>query len=385
MFPEQFQYQNYTIEVHDSLLSESLRNEWDFFTGERSNLHSRWLQIIENATPQDLKFRYFLIRTDSEKGAVAGVIYFQLLSFSQRNFKFKKFNPFYSAISLLLKLRNFKVLLAGNLFSVDFSPLKYDSQKLSQHELLNIVDSWVIKQKHDIFVMKDLNNEFTPALMIQREFDFFDSDLTMQMDILPIWKEFRDYEKSLKHKYSQRARKIRRAGEVLARKKISPEDFKANSEEFIRLFMNVAEHQVVRMGIVGKEYYHEIFDKLGDAFEMIAYYYQNKLIAFASYITYEKKLEVHYIGMDYQFNKEYYLYFNILFDSIEKAISAGKKHLELGRTAREAKAVIGCKAIYFNDYIRVNNKLSKFILKLLKKYFNKDAGSDWRNRHPYKS
>ena len=117
---------------------------------------------------------------------------------------------------------------------------------------------------------------------------------------------------------------------------------------------------------------------------MIGYFIGEKLIAFSSTLEHQEKLEVHYIGLDYTYNKSHALYFNILFDGIEQAILSEKKILELGRTAREAKAVVGCNPVYFNDYLRIRNKFTRRIVSIFQDYFQSEMGDTWKNRHPFK-
>ena len=77
------------------------------------------------------------------------------------------------------------------------------------------------------------------------------------------------------------------------------------------------------------------------------------------------------------------IYFNILLDGVERAIDRKKNQVELGRTAREAKANIGGKPVYFNDFIRIKGFLSKLLSKRLTKYFQSEIGEQWVERHPF--
>jgi hypothetical protein len=108
------------------------------------------------------------------------------------------------------------------------------------------------------------------------------------------------------------------------------------------------------------------------------------LIGFTSFIERGDQLEFHYIGIDYDYNHTHSLYFNMLFDGVEKAIMAGKKELELGRTAREAKANLGCRPVYFNDFIRIKSKTARLLADWIGGRFQTAMGEEWKNRHPFK-
>ncbi|MBK6445652.1 MAG: hypothetical protein IPF81_10230 [Bacteroidetes bacterium] len=79
------------------------------------------------------------------------------------------------------------------------------------------------------------------------------------------------------------------------------------------------------MGIVDEKYFIALRNACKDRFRMIGYFIGEKLIAFSSTLEHQEKLEVHYIGLDYTYNKSHALYFNILFDGIEQAILSEKK------------------------------------------------------------
>ena len=89
----------------------------------------------------------------------------------------------------------------------------------------------------------------------------------------------------------------------------------------------------------------------GANFKVAGYFLDEKMVAFSSYIYYKTQMEVHFIGIDYQYNDEYKLYFNILFDGIKEAIAGGYSKIELGRTAREAKASAGAVPVEIYNYI----------------------------------
>ena len=65
---------------------------------------------------------------------------------------------------------------------------------------------------------------------------------------------------------------------------------------------------------------------------------ENKLVGFDSgYNLSEDTLEAHYIGVDYEVNKEYEIYQNILYHFIELAITHKKKHLNLAVVLTDKK------------------------------------------------
>ena len=381
----EFYVQGYKIEVWDTLVENNLVSQWGEVTNGTHHLRPEMLVLLETAKPQDLRFRYLFIYESEESKQACGIIYLQQLNFNHRNFNFEKKGILHYLALFILKFTSFRVLLAGSLFAVDFSPISVKGNKPNRQTLLSILEGYSKLEKHDIFVLKDLPLEFDKTLLSNFGYNSFETDLTMQLEINPSWKTFDDYEKALTHKYAQRVKKVRRQGSKLVRKQMNREDFLHHKVRLMDLFEQVARKQTIRMGIIDHVYFEEIFETLGKDFIFIGYFQDEELIAFSSHICYAEKLEVHYIGIDYTKNKQFSLYFNILYDGIILSMKHSKKSLELGRTAREAKAVVGCHPIYFNDYLKIRNKLTSWLLELLSKYFNKGLGEGWKKRHPFKT
>ena len=67
------------------------------------------------------------------------------------------------------------------------------------------------------------------------------------------------------------------------------------------------------------------------------------------------------------------------------AIESGKKGVELGRTAREAKAMLGGKPIYFASFFRLRGWLVNKLVSRFTNAFNNKTGENWQLRHPWKS
>lgn len=384
MLLRKFTFGPFSISVHDSLAEPEVRERWDQRTGPDHHLLSSLLIGLEQARPLDLSFRYLLISKEGNENDICGIVYFQALKFNYRNFSVQGFAPLQRVVSLFLRFFSFRILIGGNIFAVDFSPFSYSDKKISSRELVQLLELYQSFEKCDALVLKDLPSEFTPELMTPLGFDSFDADLTMQLELRPEWKRFLDYEKALTHKYSQRARKVRKAGALLIRRDLDEASCIDYHDRIEELFRQVTRKQTIRMGLVDVHYFVAIRHSFGVRFRMRGYFLGDKMVAFSSTILHGEKLEVHYIGIDYAYNRSHSLYFNILFDGVEDAILQGKRFLELGRTAREAKAVLGCTPLYFNDFVKLKHRSTRRIKDLVERYFLEKVGESWKTRNPFK-
>lgn len=377
-----FQSENFEISIYNSL-EKNISGRWDEMKSK--SLHSDYLQFIEESKPGDLSFRYVFIEeiTDAKK-EICGILYFQLLKFSKKNIHFNK-SFFLSLLAgIVLKFRPFNFLICGNLFAVNFPAICFKEEKINRNQLLDILTEIQKREKSDLFILKDMDDNFSPSLMEEFNLMPYKSDVTMSLNIDPAWNDIDDYLKCLTKKYKKRTEKIIEAGKKMILKEMNTEEISRESKLIRNLFNQVVTKQTVRMGLIGENYFYEYKKRFPEEFTFIGYYLNSDLVAFTTYIDHGKILEIHYIGINYNFNKEYMIYFNILLKGLERAIQFQKEQLELGRTAREAKANIGGKAVYFNDYININGKLANFLSEKFTAYFQTEMGEEWAEKHPFR-
>jgi len=375
-----FKYSDYSIDIFTSINEADSDNKWsafktDFLTGS-------YLKVLEQSNPSDLQFRYLMI--SNSHGETCGIIYFQLLKFSGKNIHLKK-SPFLSIlVNLALGICPFKLLICGNVFAVNFKPYCFHEEKISETDITKIVEEYTKLEKSDAILLKDFGVNFSNNLLYSMGYQNYTADLTMCMDVKHEWNSIDDYKHALTKKYRRRFEKITASASTLKREELTISTIVKYKETLFKLFKHVSAKQTMSMGLINKNYFEEFKAAFPERFKVVGYFEGEELIAFCTYIDRNDLLEVHYIGMDYSMNEKYNLYFNILFDSLKLAISERKSQLELGRTAREAKANLGSKAVYFNDYMKLNSSLAIKAADWLSQNFQKSMGEEWQKRNPFR-
>jgi hypothetical protein len=139
---------------------------------------------------------------------------------------------------------------------------------------------------------------------------------------------------------------------------------------------------MITIGTLNSSYFVNMKKVLNERFECFGFFKDDELIAFSSHIYYPSKneMEIHYIGINGQLNNQYQLYFNILCHGVETAINQQYKTLELGRTAKEAKANMGAVAQVNQSYVWLSNR----ILRSIFKYMSSSSDNSSINRQPFK-
>jgi hypothetical protein len=101
----------------------------------------------------------------------------------------------------------------------------------------------------------------------------------------------------------------------------------------------------------------------GDKCIILGYYLNDELVSFVCLFNVDISiLHVHYIGLNYDINKEYKLYNRMLLDFVNLAIKHNKKHIHFGRTATEIKTTIGAVPTSLQAYLKMNNNVVNLTL-----------------------
>lgn len=367
------------VEVYAAITP--VKSEWDEFHVNESWLKSEQLAALETANPSDMEFRYALIKRE---GKLVACAYLQLVNFSRKNFSEHGPPLVLPALKLFFSLKKVRLLFCGNIFRVDFPCLHIREDFIRFDEAVHIIQVIGEKERSMLLMMKEMNLPREEIIVLEKNgFRKYEEDMTMALELDRKWNSFQDYYHSLTKKYRKRLRIIRNAKTELVQKKLSRDEIRKLVPEIGKLFNQTASKQFLKMGIIDERYFTAMSDAFGENFFINGYFLDDRLVAFASHLIHEQMLEVHYIGIDYTLNEKYSLYFNILYDGVELAIAMKKKILELGRTAREAKASVGCKPVPSYDYLFVRNRFINFLVSVFENIFLDKMGDEWKNRNPF--
>jgi hypothetical protein len=344
------------------------------------------IDVDEKSNLSDLKHLYVVVF--SEEMPVF-ITYYQLLSVKPHHFNISHRKIQQKALSLALKLVKPKLLVAGNLFRHDmvfYFFVKADLSIKEQQDIYFATNEYLIQYTNcsGIF-LKDVSLDMAIKIADDDSFMQMPEDVSMEISLPPSWKSFDDYEKELKHKYLQRCKKVRKSFVEIEKKEFSLLLIEQYAIDMETLYAQVTQKQLVSMGKINHAYFVEMKKSLQEKYKVFGFFKDEKLIAFSSAIIHNDDYDMNYIGFDYAFNQSHSLYFNILFHCLDSAIEVGSKKLILGRTALEAKAILGCEPDYRNSYYKLRNVIVNWFYKLVASYFREAQGEKWKDRHPFKS
>ena len=362
---------------------EAYRGLWDKFLPQKHHLQLRHLQAFENAQLPDIENHYLQIFLKDE---LVGLAYLQSFKFSHTHLNFSSPKSFQSKLIKLFLPKALNLLVCGNLFRINFQGFYFKKQEHNVY-IFDAIELFLNQHKNlksAGIIIKDCEKIFTEDKYTAARYRFFNADVTMEITRKQHWQTFEDYLNDLTKKYLKRAKKIMQAFNGVVTKELNAAEILENSTEIERLYWNVINKQKVRLGIINAAYLYELKQDLNERFELHAIYVNNTMIGFYTYIFYNNDMETHYIGLDYVYNDTHKTYFNILFLSVQKMIDGKYEKLELGRTAKEAKANLGAFPKQIFNYVKVKNPFAKVALGYFLKRFNQSENQKPLKRSPLK-
>ena len=105
-------------------------------------------------------------------------------------------------------------------------------------------------------------------------------------------------------------------------------------------------------------YFKEINHQLKDESFIILIRYKKNIVAFVLCFSSQDELSALHLGIDYSYNSQYDLYFNINLLCVKQAIELGKLFIDFGITSYNYKLMIGCELYplaYFIKHMKDDN------------------------------
>jgi uncharacterized protein YjgD (DUF1641 family) len=370
---------NISYKIIDSV--HKLTNDWDALLPHQHHLAKKYLAIVEDAKLENIFYQYVYVY---DKEILIGVAYFQIFNFNYTHINFKKENCVRSKLVKWFLPKHLPLLICGNLFRINQQGFYFVTEEDN-----NLIFEVIKKIKNNLpkkpcgILLKDNSSPINESLIQKHQFNFFSSDVTMELKNND-WQSFDDYQKALSKKYRKRAAKILEHFNPIVIKELNAAEIIANKQIIEQLYWNVVNKQTIKLGTINVKYFYNLKNTLQDKFEFHGLYLDDKMVGFYTYIFYEKEMETHYIGLDYDVNHTHNTYFALLFLGAKKMIEKCCSSLELGRTAKEAKANLGAVPRQIYNYIYIKNKIANLSLLLILKRFNKEENNKQLNRNPFK-
>jgi len=354
---------------------------------------SNYLEALEKYNSH-LSFYYIVLKNKNEKAiALANVqiINFQLEGIEKDTSSiFKKITSIGRRLTIIPKEKPLKIINCGNTFVSGEHGIfikKGENKRLILRKIskgiLHHTENSNQKNPIDIFMMKDFRTESLPITkeLISMGYYAFNIEPNLILKINPKWRNFEDYLNALKTKFRVKAKKAMKLSNDLVTKEISVLNFDEHLLKMTELYKKVVTKAAFNLGEFNLQTYKSLKAKLGHSYILKSYWIDDKMVGFMSGMINKNHLDAHFVGIDYELNKQYAIYQRMLYDYIKTAIDHKIEVLNFGRTASEIKSSVGAEPQDLTVYIRHKKSIRNKFLKL---FLLKIQPSEFNQKFPFK-
>ena len=363
----------------------SIEKELGQINSSTIELSYDYLLAMEQSLP-GIDFRYVVFHKNKAPILFA---YFQLFTTTSKNFNLKNNRTFIKGIiRFFLDLKKVKALISGNALRNETPCYSYDKSVINDTEAAELIAAAAEKIASDervtALVLKDIPLSAHGAKWLAGMGYYAPiTDSAMNLTINPEWGSLTGYTAALSRKYKTRANKILALRDKLTVQELGSKDIAASQRQMNTLYKNVVERQSFALTQLGEEHFTKLKTLYNDSFEVFGFYHNKKLVAFYTAFVTPDAYEIYYVGLDYEVNDEYQLYFNILFSGLERTMLLNKSELKLGRTSFDSKASLGAKPVEINYFFKAMN-VPAAVVNWFANYFTAMEDGKWKLRNPLK-
>lgn len=368
----------------------NLPESWDKIAASNVFLQSRYLSVLTTAAPSNMKCFFVVLYVNNELAGVGLLQYIDLSAIqSVGNGKAKIQNKFRDFV---MKVMASKVLFVGNnMLSGQNAFVLSDSLSLEKAMVLlqKASNEWVSKQqklgnKTHLISFKDF--ESSEKMYLQKHVSdacfCFEIQPNMVFNVKKEWQSFDDYVASLTKKYRDQFKRARKKSLPLQKRKLSIEDLHILQDRMYELYQFVAKQASFNTFYLPLNHWVVFKENLQDDFLVYGYFKDDLLIGFNTLVRNGNNMETYFLGYDMQYQKEYMLYLNMLYDMIAFSVNQGFSSINFGRTALEIKSSVGATAVPLHGFILHQNKLINPYLKYFFKWLEPKV--HWEVRNPFR-
>ncbi|MCO4820470.1 MAG: hypothetical protein KC469_00280 [Flavobacteriaceae bacterium] len=356
--------------------------EWESLNCQDSFYFSpEFLGAFEVSNP-NIEFKYILIYQDDRAVGLANIQIIELgIDAIIKNIKLTGFLK--RSIHFLMCRSGLKILFCGNVFLSGEYGI-YLNQYVNKEEAFLSISKAIRSiskntKMHAIFV-KDFyhaSRKITDHLL-NFGYSLTPVEPNMILKIDQNWKSYDDYKAALKSKYRVKVKKADKTSAVLESILFNEDDFVKHKKDLQRLYENTIANANFNAQVLNLNTYIKLRKVYHENFVVKAYFFEGKLVGFLSALVNNHHLDAHFIGLNYELNKECAIYPRILNDYVRLGIRLGASQINFGRTASEIKSTIGaipedlvCYTRHKRDFINTIFKplLSQIHIKEFKQHF----------------
>ncbi len=358
----------YSIHVFDRI-EEVDAAVWDSIIGpdDLQATHS-FIRTCQSAAVEQASYRHLMIYEGDRLVSVASLslmpVSLDLLSSGIPR----------KIIRLLRRLRpdflRIQLLLCGLPVSFGNSCIRFragaDTRRIL--EMINgAMESVAQELNVSVLCFKEFTNDEAAALDDLTRFDYFRAESLPGCSMKIVWPTFDDYLTSMRAGYRrQLTTSLRRRQEAGLKVRVL-DGFGAECESIHRLYEAVMERAEFQLERLNLSFFEKLNADFGAQSRAILLERNGELLAAAIMLVTNRVATFLLAGIDYEQNRLYHSYFNLVIEVVRQAINTGAETLVLGQTSYDLKTRLGGITDARCLYLKHRNKRLNSILRAASK------------------
>jgi predicted N-acyltransferase len=169
------------------------------------------------------------------------------------------------------------------------------------------------------------------------------------MHLLPSsFANFAEYCAALRSSYrkeiNRSTRKLKNAGIEAKVLNDADEILRLYTPDVHAMYCEMVAKSEVKLEVFPIEYYQQMTTQLAGQLELIVLVKDSRIIAFGWCLYDKSTYHMMYAGLDYSLNREFDLYFNLIYAAFDRALHKCVERIHAGQTATVFKARMGCES-----------------------------------------
>lgn len=278
-----------------------------------------------------------------------------------------------------------RILICGNIFlsgSYGLIVKKGIEERSIYATLSRKLKTLPTKKSARILLFKDYNEvQQTRASVIEKEgYQSFAVEPNMKIEMK--WKNFEIYKAHLKSKYRIKINRADKVSKGLQVQRLTAKEIGSVDRELTILYKNVTKRSSFNAAYLSIKTYQMLKEYFPKNVYVTSYRKDDKIVGFSTAFHVENKLDTHFIGLDYQYNKTYAIYPRILNDHLRLGFELSVSEVNLGRTASEIKSTLGATPEHLHCYIKHKRTIANLFFKPLIRHIKLTA---YKQHQPFKT
>lgn len=357
----------YGITVHRSIV-EIPANEWDAILSPDSLIRThRFFKAIEESALEEFTLFYIVARRDGAIVAHCCAYHFeQDLALFQKGFTRKLVETVQKVYPSFLKVPLMECgipVALGTSFSVREGVDRSEAIKLLVSKLEDISRQFRVR----VFNIREFSPDDVGGVSCLEDLRYFRTRNLPDTFLVHDFNSVKDYFAAMRSKYRNKIKAIERKAAPLSVE--VREKFEEIAGELLALYLQVYDRaKEMKRERLTEEFFRSMSRNLGGKARVILLREGERAVGFSFVLVDDDTLRNEYIGMDYEKNRQYRIYHNLLLQTVRHGIELGKKRIELGITTYTPKKEIGARLSPLHMYMKHTNPVLNRIVPPLFRY-----------------